>query len=459
MDFVNNQEVYNFDLHKLQYENEEQYIWRLGQLKDSGDIDISWDKLANIINREFGYDDRPLSEAAFRKPYQQAKRFYEAGVFDNDSKKSETEIKYDYNTETTINKDGTYSSKRLLVMNDSESKNPDFILKAHGFEPDLWKIVSLRNNIRQVISKQDGVVTLYASFLTVKPTTELTLNQINKFYDELIQKDNRPKINKYTTATTATSDKVMVEVPIVDLHFGKLSFSEDVYEPYNYNLAMDRFNYVIDDVIENVKHLNIEKIIFPIGSDFFHIDNVNRTTTAGTQQDCDLSPQLIFKYGVECLIDGINKLSQLAPVEVFCVNGNHDFLTSYHAICSLWCYYHNNENVYVNRDTSPRKYIEYGNSLIGFAHGDKEKKRIEGIMQVEAREAWGRTIYKEFHLGHLHSEQVQETNGIIIRNLSSVTGTDLWHHNSGYVGAIKKSQTFVWDKEYGLKTIINTIIK
>lgn len=453
MDFVN--EISKMGLTPQQYE---ELIELIVDKKINNTCDMDWQEIKDTYNLQLNKDTlRKANDTIFGGAF--VADYFKNKLFKlNNNNTTEEEIKYDYNTETTINKDGTYSSKRLLVMNDSESKNPDFILKAHGFEPDLWKIVSLRNNIRQVISKQDGVVTLYASFLTVKPTTELTLNQINKFYDELIQKDNRPKINKYTT-TAAEFNKVMVEVPIVDLHFGKLSFSEDVYEPYNYNLAMDRFNYVIDDVIENVKHLNIEKIIFPIGSDFFHIDNVNRTTTAGTQQDCDLSPQLIFKYGVECLIDGINKLSQLAPVEVFCVNGNHDFLTSYHAICSLWCYYHNNENVYVNRDTSPRKYIEYGNSLIGFAHGDKEKKRIEGIMQVEAREAWGRTIYKEFHLGHLHSEQVQETNGIIIRNLSSVTGTDLWHHNSGYVGAIKKSQTFVWDKKYGLKTIINTIIK
>jgi predicted phosphodiesterase len=248
----------------------------------------------------------------------------------------------------------------------------------------------------------------------------------------------------------------MLEVPIEDVHFGKLSMSEDVAEPYNYNLAKECVNSVVDNIISNVSGMKFEKIIFPVGSDFFHVDNVNCTTTAGTRQDTDLSPQLIFKYGLECLIENILKLSQLAPVEVFCINGNHDFLSSYHAICSLQCFFHNNENVIVNTDTSPRKYIEYGNNLIGFTHGDKEKKRIEGLMQIEAREAWGRTKFHEIHMGHLHSEHVREVNGIIIRNLSSFTGTDAWHHNSGYVGAIKKCQCFIWDKNKGLKNIIMT---
>lgn len=63
-------------------ENEEQYIWRVGQLKDGGLIDLNWDELTDYINQECrDSEDEYRSEAAYRKPYQQAKRYYEAGVF------------------------------------------------------------------------------------------------------------------------------------------------------------------------------------------------------------------------------------------------------------------------------------------------------------------------------------------------------------------------------------------
>lgn len=71
-----------FDLQKSDKENLEQYIWRLGNAKDSGEIDMSWDEIADIINKEIGQEDMPFSSSAFRKPFQQAKRFYDAGVFD-----------------------------------------------------------------------------------------------------------------------------------------------------------------------------------------------------------------------------------------------------------------------------------------------------------------------------------------------------------------------------------------
>lgn len=66
----------------MQGENEEQFIWRLGQLKDSGMIDLDWNQLANIINKEFRSDESEYrNESAYRKPYQQAKRYYESDVF------------------------------------------------------------------------------------------------------------------------------------------------------------------------------------------------------------------------------------------------------------------------------------------------------------------------------------------------------------------------------------------
>lgn len=70
------------ELKRLENENEEQYIWRVAQAKDAGLIDMNWEELADNINKECrDCEEEYRSEAAYRKPYQQAKRYYEAGVF------------------------------------------------------------------------------------------------------------------------------------------------------------------------------------------------------------------------------------------------------------------------------------------------------------------------------------------------------------------------------------------
>lgn len=71
-----------FNLNRLENENEEQFIFRLGQAKDSGQLDMSWDEIADVINKEFRADESEYrTESAYRKCYQMAVRFFDAGCF------------------------------------------------------------------------------------------------------------------------------------------------------------------------------------------------------------------------------------------------------------------------------------------------------------------------------------------------------------------------------------------
>ena len=45
------------DLKRQENENEEQFIFRIGQAKDSGQLDMSWDEIADVINKEFRSDE------------------------------------------------------------------------------------------------------------------------------------------------------------------------------------------------------------------------------------------------------------------------------------------------------------------------------------------------------------------------------------------------------------------
>jgi hypothetical protein len=96
------------DLHRLDGENECQFTWRLGQAKDSGLLDIDWNGIADIINKEFRTDESEYrTEAAYRKSYQQAKKYYENGVFNNLSEDR-------YFKELQVQKDAVYKEKRKL---------------------------------------------------------------------------------------------------------------------------------------------------------------------------------------------------------------------------------------------------------------------------------------------------------------------------------------------------------
>lgn len=62
---------------KLENETEEQYLWKIGQLVDSGKIE-SWASINEIVNKELGIDEEKMrDESSFRKRYQAAKKFYD----------------------------------------------------------------------------------------------------------------------------------------------------------------------------------------------------------------------------------------------------------------------------------------------------------------------------------------------------------------------------------------------
>lgn len=70
---------------------------------------MEWNDIAALINKEFRGEDESLyrTEAAYRKPYQQSKRFYEAGVFNRLDEDS-------YFKELQLQKDAVYKEKKQL---------------------------------------------------------------------------------------------------------------------------------------------------------------------------------------------------------------------------------------------------------------------------------------------------------------------------------------------------------
>ena len=261
-------------------------------------------------------------------------------------------------------------------------------------------------------------------------------------------KSRQPSINK--------SDDLMLEVSVVDLHLSKLSWEPEVGESYDYKIAEERYKQVIDDVYNRAVERRPGKILVPFGQDFFHTDTTQGTTTAGTYVDKDGRWQKQFAKGFELLVWTFDRFAELAPVEGVLVPGNHDKMLSYCAMVALSAWFKDRQDIIINPDIKMRKYIEFGLNLIGFTHGDKERGRIYGNMQVEVPQAWGRTKFKEWHTGHIHHEMTKENNGVIVRSLSSITATDAWHFEKGYVGNVAKSQSFLWHKNKGLIEIWHT---
>jgi len=117
---------------RLENENEEQFLWRIGQAKDNGTLDLSWDEIADIMNKEFREDvSEYLTSAAYRKPYQQAKRFYEAGTF--------SEITHDAYIEELRNAKHEVRKEKQKLSDERTALNR--VLREEGRKESMYEIV------------------------------------------------------------------------------------------------------------------------------------------------------------------------------------------------------------------------------------------------------------------------------------------------------------------------------
>lgn len=290
----------------------------------------------------------------------------------------------------------------------------------------------------------------------------------DKFFKDLLVR-HKPVV--YKPVKYQKAEKNLLEINIFDLHVGKLTWREETGQDYDSKIASERFRYALDQLLIRSGSYKCERILFPVGNDFFNSDTDVNTTHMGTWQSEDSRWQKTFKTGCKLLIEGIDKLREIAPVDVLVIPGNHDWTRSFFLGETLYAWYRNDKNVSINNSPNPRKYYEYGQTLLGFTHGNLEKpEALRSLMALEAKEAWARVRYKEFHCGHWHRKVTtkyavvdkqrltDEELGIIIRHMSSMSGTDSWHHKQGYQGPNKSAEAFVWSHEDGLQAQFNVNI-
>jgi len=245
-------------------------------------------------------------------------------------------------------------------------------------------------------------------------------------------------------------------IGLFDVHFGKLAWHRDTENNYDLDIAEQRFDKAVEELLDHSRGKSISSWLLPIGNDYFHIDNSKNTTYAGTPQDVDGRYAKIYETGTWAMIRAIDRLLLTAPVDVLYVPGNHDPTTSYHLCREIKTHYRLVDSVNVDVEPTSRKYYSYGKSLLGFTHGDKIKPdKLPNLMAKERREDHSKATCTDWFIGHLHcrkawmSKPVDTFEGSTIRVIKSLSGTDSWHYDNGYIDDQQAAEVYFYHKDSG----------
>lgn len=272
-------------------------------------------------------------------------------------------------------------------------------------------------------------MTLYSSKIVVRPrhngfSMEKLLEEIKKVPAVYIKREVKEVHNKR-----------LLEVPFFDPHFG---ISD-----------LEHYKQTQDDTMDLIVSRRWEEVLFIIGQDMLHNDNFRGQTASGTQIETVDMPNA-WKNTKEFYYPLIEEaLDNANHVKVIFSKGNHDESMAWAFVQLLMERY---PQVEFDDSFEERKIHTFGKNFIGITHGDKARKNLHNLFQVEFPLEWAHATTREIHMGHLHTEDARDWYGMMVRTLATRNKTDKWHKDNGFVGAHKRFMLFEYN-ELELKSI------
>ena len=181
------------NLKKEDNENTNEYIWRMCDYKDKGLLDLNWEQVGELINKElFGSDEELYrTSSAYRKPYQYAKDFYD-DVFkkrmyldDNEAIKKMDDLKRDIQKERIKLNTTRVEYNKWLRENARDELIVEEICKSISNLSPLEKPAYIQNKYS---TKEYCLVFGDEHYGTEFELTDLLGNVINSYSHEIFEK-------------------------------------------------------------------------------------------------------------------------------------------------------------------------------------------------------------------------------------------------------------------------------
>lgn len=302
---------------------------------------------------------------------------------------------------------------------------PDEILNIFALDPSAWKLGKTKLN---VWANGTGC---YQSSITVNPIEPgaMSYADIKKFFEEnkfiRTEKEEKIKPNK---------NGYILNIPLADWHYNLLASYSTSGEVYNCEIAEKLLIGGIKRIIQNVKNIPISKISFVTLGDVFHTDNSKQTTTKGTQQQTEKPCNDAFRDVKRIIIKVIDMLVKElnAPLEYIYIHGNHDKDTGDYFAALIEGYYESSKNVTTDCIPHPFKCRMYGDTLVGYHHGDTKAGLLSGLIPNDARELFGKAKRAVMKVGHLHHYEVNARGVVPIEYQPALCGSSAWEKQQGF---------------------------
>lgn len=367
-------------------ENESQYIWRVGQAKDAGLIDFTWEQLTPILNTQLNIEETEWrGESAWRKKYRVMQQAYD-DVF------SKLQFSESHMAEIETKTKELFKAKKQFQDQRREYRK-------------LWTAEARFDNLTEKLIESVN------HLCKIKPLT---------FEDYIINAGNSEAV-----------------IAWADWHYGMVT--DNIWNQYNTDICRQRVSKFVSKAIKYIQRHNVKVLHIMLLGDAAHGSIHTGCRVASEEDVCDQLMQ-----SSEIMAEAINELSSyVSEVNVYATYGNHlrtiqNKNDSIHSdnmekIIPWWLeqrLQNNNKVNIVKSDYYEFIYLNVcGYNIVG-AHGDLEKFKQFGLtVNTLFTKKYGKTIDYTVSADKHHIEEF-ETMGIESILVRSLCGTDEYANNN-----------------------------
>ena len=367
------------NLQRLENENEEQFIFRLGQAKDSGQLDMSWDEIADVINKEFRIDESEYrTSAAYRKPYQYIRNFIAAGA--------------------------------IKQYKDADAYSAELRIQKHELQKEKQKLFDERNAMRKIL-REDARGEANLAIL-----------------ENLIKENGRICFPPVRHICQEDDENTTLFVCLSDMHIG-MTF-ENVFGNYDSTIAYYRLQKYLDEILKLKEIYKASNVFLCLLGDLTN-GRIHLTTQLENRENVVKQVQLASEY-ISSFAYELSKYFNI--VEINGVPGNHsriglkDEVLRGERLDDLVMWYmkaklEHIQNVLfsdvVNIDSTIGQCMIDGKEYL-IVHGDWDSYSESGISKLVMMNKF---IPEGIFFGHLHHNSYDNISGVKIVRSGSFCGT------------------------------------
>lgn len=299
---------------------------------------------------------------------------------------------------------------------------------------------------RSTLYGADGNVT--GEWVMRKPVDEVTEGYPDAlsaaFADTVIRTDPR-----MITPTADTADDLAVFMSI-DEHIGVHLAAEQVGKDYSLGDAIDLMESKFYELIKRTP--KTETCLYVNLGDQFHANDhmdvtprskhpMNSASTFNTVSDAVIA---LNRRRIEMLLD------HYEFVDLRGVAGNHDVDPMGWLFRCYDIAYEKEDRVSSEFWSTEVGMYEFGNTFLGFNHGDKIKpETLAGVCADRYPQAYGRTKMRYIHTGHVHHDSSKDLwGGFKWESHRTMAPKDYYSFGHGYLSR-QSMKSFVYNKDEG----------